>query len=511
VVVIAMGLFIDWRSRKASLASTTAAIGWALLVMIIATILFRWPVAAGQAADRTVTTTLGSVSSGLNGHGPQGQTAAGSEATASLHDALLYKTWLGGTFGDANSAVAQRYGPRIFDAQALTWSEAQTMRTDPAQGQRIITAKQQQFRTAADAVHAEDPDAYEYLVGRRSDSRVGYAMLAAIATLAAVPFLVMSALLVIGALVIVRFGVMLFPAFATLGLFPTMRHLIIGIGNTLAAAVINALIFGIGSAVMVRAMSVILDPATGLPPWLDVILVLVLTIVMWAALSPFRRLTRMVAPGHDPFRDTTSGFGRIGRGVARVGGRAAGAALTGFVAGRSAREGTPEVDATADNRLVDATRQTKQTRAEAGGPAYGSITTPSTVLPPVPAEPGPEPARTGYSVLSAGPSGVSSTSASQQTFSDRTAEPAAPAPAMDSVPPTPRGWPDGGGSGTGGTRRDAEPPVAAEAGTPAIKSPVEPQDLEGEQVYVLYRPDGTSRSEGDAVEMRDSADSQVWR
>jgi hypothetical protein len=82
---------------------------------------------------------------------------------------------------------------------------------------------------------------------------------------------------------------------------------------------------------------------------------------------------------------------------------------------------------------------------------------------------------------------------------------------MDSVPPTPRGWSDGGGSGTGGVRRDAGTPVAAEAGTPAIKSPVEPQDLEGEQVYVLYRPDGTSRAEGDAADVRESADSQARR
>jgi hypothetical protein len=512
VVVVAMGFLIIWRARKAPLASTTAAIGWALLVMMIATVLFRWPVAAGQVADQSVSTTLATVSGGLNGHGPDGQAQAGHEATANLHEALLYKAWLGGTFGDANAEVAQKYGPKIFDAQALTWSQAQTLQTDPAQGQRIIAAKQQEFKDAATAVQAEDPDAYEYLVGRRSDSRVGYSMLAAVAALCAVPFLIMSALLVIGALVIVRFGVMLFPAFATLGLFPTMRHLIIGIGNTMAAAVINALIFGIGSAVMVKGMGVVLDPATGLPPWLDVILVLVLTIVMWAALSPFRRLTRMVAPGHDPFRHTTTGIGRLGRGAARVGGRAAGAALTGFVAGRTARDGYGEVPATADDHLQTATRRANPTRAEAGGPAYGSISVPSSVLPPVPADPAPEGARSGYSVLSAGPSGVSS---SQTVWAAETGQPA-PRPAAD-VPPTPRGWP-------GGHDRDvpvttpaeartaparAGAPPAAEAREILEPSTVEAEDLAGEQVYVLYRPETGGHDEGEIVEVRENAESRA--
>jgi hypothetical protein len=515
VVVVAMGFFIIWRARKASLASTTAAIGWALLVMVIATVLFRWPVAAGQVADQSVSTTLTTVSGGLNGHGPDGQAQAGGEATAGLHEAMLYKAWLGGTFGDSNAAVAQKYGPKIFDAQALTWSEAQTLQTDPAQGQRIIAAKQQEYKDTAAAVQAEDPDAYEYLVGRRSDSRVGYSMLAAVAALCAVPFLIMSALLVIGALVIVRFGVMLFPAFATLGLFPTMRHLVIGIGNTMAAAVINALIFGIGSAVMVKGMGVVLSPSTGLPPWLAVILVLVLTVVMWAALSPFRRLTRMVAPGHDPFHDAGSGIGRFGRGMVRMGGHAAGAALTGLVAGRAARGGSGEVAGTADDRLLTATRRANPTRAEAGGPAYGSISVPSSVLPPVPADPAPQGARSdGYAVLSAGPSGVSS----QRVWAAETGQPA-PRPAADDVPPTPQGWAGGRERGApvttpaearSGPARPAAP-VAAESRGISTPSAVEPEDLAGEQVYVLYRPETGDRGGGEVIEVRDGAESPARR
>ena len=44
------------------------AVGWALLVMVLATMVFRWLLVAGHAADQTVTTTLGAVSGGLKGN-----------------------------------------------------------------------------------------------------------------------------------------------------------------------------------------------------------------------------------------------------------------------------------------------------------------------------------------------------------------------------------------------------------------------------------------------------------
>ena len=321
VVLAALGVFVMWRSRQASLASTAGAIGWALLVMVLVTMVFRWPLVAGHAADQTVTSTLGAVTGGLNDKAPGAASDAGTEATAGMQEALLYQSWLGGTFGSTNSDVAKKYGPVIFDSTALTWQQAQILESDPPAGKKIIAAKEKNFEQAAAKVKEEDPDAYEYLTGRRSDSRVGYAVLAALATLCAVPFLFVAGLMVLGALIIVRFGVMLFPAFATLGLFPTMRTLVTGIGSTVAAALINALVFGIGAAITVLGMGVLLSPDTGTPPWLSIILMLLLTIVMWVALRPFRRLTMMVSSRHNHFATASSGVSTVGRTAARTSGR----------------------------------------------------------------------------------------------------------------------------------------------------------------------------------------------
>jgi hypothetical protein len=320
LVIAAIGLMIIWRARHAPLATSTSAIGWALLVMMIATILFRWPVAAGKAADSTVKTTLSSVVGALNGTTSSDSADPGGQAASNLHRSLLYTAWLGGTFGDTNSEVAKQYGPKIFDGQALTWAERESLRTSQHREEDAKTLqdkKTKEFSDAAAAVKDKDSDAFEYLRGTRSDARIGYAVLAVISTLCALPFLIISGLLVIGALVIVRFGVMLFPIFATLGMFPTMRSLVTGIANTVASALVNAVIFGIGSALMVRSMGVVLDPSSGLAGWLQIVLVLLLTIVMWVMLAPFRRLTHMVSPRGSAFAG--AGFGLLGRGVGRTG------------------------------------------------------------------------------------------------------------------------------------------------------------------------------------------------
>ena len=322
LVLAGVGFLVVWRSRRAPLASTTGAIGWAVLVMMIASVLFQWPLVAGHAADQTVTTTLGSVVGGLNSKpGAPGSQSAGTQTTGLMHEALLYQAWLGGQFGDPGSPVARKYGPAIFDSQAFTWREAALLRNDPVAGQKLLEAKRKKFTDTAAKIKTEDPDGYEYLIGHRSDSRVGYSLLALFTTICAVPFLLIASLLVVGALIIVRLGVMLFPAIATLGLFPTMRNLVIGVGDTLASAVINALVFGIGTAVMIRGYVVILGPGSGLAGWLDVLLMLLLTIVMWAALHPFRRLTVMVSRERNHFASGAGGLSSLGRGATRAGSR----------------------------------------------------------------------------------------------------------------------------------------------------------------------------------------------
>lgn len=348
LVMAALGSMLIAMSRRKRVSESAAAIGWALLVMMLVTMVFRWPLEAGHAADRSSAAALAGIDSGLNG---TVSGSAGDAAAAHMHESLLYETWLAGTFGSTDSEAATTYGPLLFDASALTWREAAVLRDDPERGRKIVEAKQAKFAAVAEKVKAEDPDAYEYLTGKRSFARVGYAFLAIFGALCAVPFLFVSALLTIAALLIVRFGVMLFPAVATLGLFPTMRGLVTGIGNTAVAALFNAVVFGAGSSVFVLVMGVVMT-AEGIAGWLRIVLMLVSTIIMWVLLRPFRRLTRMVS-GDDlrgQFASAVSGPGQVARAAGRLTGHAAriglaaasggaGAGLATSVAQESARPG----------------------------------------------------------------------------------------------------------------------------------------------------------------------------
>src|SRR5690349_14497138 len=134
-----LGVGILLKARRSALATTAAAVGWALMVVLIATAIFRWPVASGQFADRTVTSTLGSVVNGIDGRHTDVKPAVA--VASNVQESIFYKAWLTGTLGSTDSATAKKYGPELFKAQALTWHEAYVVQHDPEQGKLIIETK----------------------------------------------------------------------------------------------------------------------------------------------------------------------------------------------------------------------------------------------------------------------------------------------------------------------------------------------------------------------------------
>lgn len=418
-VIALLGIAILLKARRAALATTAASIGWALMVVLVATAIFRWPLQAGHFADDTVTSTLGSVVGGIDG----GDTHVAPATTigSNVQESIFYSSWLAGTLGSTDSPTAKKYGGPLFRSQALTWHEASVVQSDPEAGKRIIEAKKDAFATIASQIKSSDPVAYEHLTGKRSDTRVGYAILSSLAAFLALPFLFVSALLLLGSFLIVRLAVMLFPAFATLGVFPAGRGLVIGIGRTVGAALVNAVIFGVGAAVTIRVLGLILDPESGLPGWLALVLMPLFGFVMWVALKPFRRLTAMVTPDSDPFGDAAGALGDAGR----RGGRWA------------KRAGTAAAAAYAGNLAAAAT----VAAVEDDPPAPDRVEARPTMPDP------PEPPRP--------PAAVSLTAV-----------------------PTP-------GVLTDSPEFDQGAPVMAEA---AALVPVEPEWVEGEEVFTVYRP-----------------------
>ena len=137
MIIALTGGLIVLKAKRAALASTAAAIGWSLFVVLLATAVIRWPIAAGHVVDQTVTQTLGATISKMDG----GSTATdpGTTVASNIQAAILYRGWVAGEFGSADSATAKKYGPQLFRASALNWAEREQIEKD-ARAARAFTA-----------------------------------------------------------------------------------------------------------------------------------------------------------------------------------------------------------------------------------------------------------------------------------------------------------------------------------------------------------------------------------
>ncbi|SCF34956.1 hypothetical protein [Micromonospora mirobrigensis] len=307
VTLCVVGLYLLWRSRQADMSNAMTTAGWALLVMVAVTALAAWPVKSANIADSGLVATLGVVHDAV---GPQAKAPAPGRCIAkdpnrckdlrppavrasdTATDSMLYRNWLRGLLGSADSETAKKYGPALYDARALTWGEAQSIRANPATREATIKAKQQQWMKVAEQIKSEDPEAYEYLQGVRDMDRVGAGFIAVLASVLFAMFDLTASLLVLLGFLIFRWAVISAPILGTIGLMRPASAGLRRLGNAVVAAVFNIAIFGTGAAIYLFAVDLIMSTPT-LPGWLQVVLVWLCGVVGWLLLRPYRRITQL--------------------------------------------------------------------------------------------------------------------------------------------------------------------------------------------------------------------------
>ena len=289
LAVMLTGLLLMAQATRQRVSESTTAIGWCLLVTVIAAALFAWPVKAGHAADTVISKGVGAVSAGITGQGGD----PGDQVANMLYGPFLYRMWLMGEFCDPDSTGAQKHGSALLQAQALSWQEAEQAKSD---GEKVTDAKQKTFGDVAGQVKSDDPSAYECVAGHGSAS-LEASILADVGVLLMAPFLLVGGLILIAAYLVVRFAVIFAPALLTAGAFFPLRGIVLAAGRVVAAAIINGILFTLAVLLVIRVDSAILDPSTALPAWLRLVLVGVVTVVMWYLTRPFRKLTTMVTTG----------------------------------------------------------------------------------------------------------------------------------------------------------------------------------------------------------------------
>ncbi|TDC37770.1 MFS transporter [Micromonospora sp. 15K316] len=308
VTLCVVGLYLLWRSRQSDMSNAMTTAGWALFVMVAVTALAAWPVKSANVADNTLISGLGVVHDALGpvsrdtppeqcddqenpeackDHRPPAVRASDT-ATATM----LYRNWLRGVLGSADSETAKKYGAALYDAKSLTWDEAESIRKNTATREVVVKAKQQQWMTIADQIKDEDPEAYEYLQGVRDMDRVGAGFIAVLAALLFAMFDLTASLLVLLGFLIFRWAVIAAPILGTIGLLRPASAGLRRLGNAVVAAIFNIAIFGTGAAVYLFAVDLIMSTPS-LPGWLQVVLVWLCGVVGWLLLRPYRRITQL--------------------------------------------------------------------------------------------------------------------------------------------------------------------------------------------------------------------------
>ena len=305
ITLAIVGLYLIWRSRQADMGAATTTAGWAILVMVAVTAIAAWPVRSANLADQSLITTLGVVHDAVGPRPeapPKGCALGGNScddnrppavrASDTATETMLYRNWLRGLLGSADSETAQKYGMALYDARSLTWDEAQRMRDNPATRDGILSGKKEQWEKVAEQIKQEDPEAYQYLQGINGMDRIGAGFIAVLASIMFAMFDLTASVLVLLGFLIFRWAVISAPILGTVGLLRPASAGIRRLANAVVAAIFNIAIFGTGAAIYLFAVDLIMNTAS-LPGWLQVVLVWLCGVVGWLLLRPYRRITQL--------------------------------------------------------------------------------------------------------------------------------------------------------------------------------------------------------------------------
>ncbi|GAA2644304.1 hypothetical protein GCM10010399_92770 [Dactylosporangium fulvum] len=315
------GLWLIWRSRLGRISEAFRVAGWALLIMVLATAVAKWPLTVAHGFDRAGTTGLAAMHRVL-GPGPDDVPAdrcvfaatnpeackdhrtVAVRASDSATEAILFTAWLRATLGSAESETAKKYGPALYDATTFTWAEAANMQAHPELRQQYVDAKGQQWLTIAEQIKTEDPEAYANLQGLRGTDRVGAGLVALLSAMVFAGFDSIASFMILLGFLMIRIVVIAFPILATWGVLQPASAGVRRLANTTGQALINVVVYGASAGLYLTAVGLVFD--SSLPGAAQIIVVLLAGVACWLVLRPVRALTR--AAGR-PDRGGDSGDG----------------------------------------------------------------------------------------------------------------------------------------------------------------------------------------------------------
>jgi hypothetical protein len=197
----------------------------------------------------------------------------------------MYEAWLSGALGDAHSDTARKYGPDLFKATHLSWSEAETYQDDPSgDGAEIIEEKQQRFTEIAEEIERTDAVAYEYFRGQHWGQRATTALVNSVAVVVVCGYLLIAGLVILLSYALIRLVVPLAPAAGVLFLFDATRDMAVGSLKRVVGPLVMGPVYFLVALVLLRLDTSILD--TEIPWPIKIAIIGVLAAIAWTLSRP---------------------------------------------------------------------------------------------------------------------------------------------------------------------------------------------------------------------------------
>lgn len=343
VLMLVAGLVL-WRARSGRLGGAVTAAATALGVLALTSVLIQYPTESVRLVDAGVRTVTGMIATGFSDGKVLPQGAASGDGAVIALDAQMddinrgtqYRTWADGVFGDPDSAIAKKYGPRVFRSTHFSWAEYSTYRSDPnGVGKEILEAKQAAFKQHAEAIEKADPVAYEHFKGEHWSGRATSALVNLFVVCLPCLFLLLAGLFALMGFVLVRLVVPLAPAAGVIFMFDPTRDMAVGWLKRVVGPLVMGPVCFLVALLLLRFTSAVFEA--------DVVWVIKIAVIAVLTAIAFRLSGVLgMVPGYERARR------RIGDGLRQALGTAVGAAV-------GARDGGEPVYG--DKRLGTAARR----------------------------------------------------------------------------------------------------------------------------------------------------------
>jgi len=342
LAAVVLSIVIVFTSGKASYADTMRRVGMLLGSILLAVVTLVLPKQAMGLANDAVNTAAGVAQAGFT-----------SNAADLVTREAIYKTWLVGNFGSADSPLAQEYGPRLMSALTYTWSDVKRMEADPGAKAKIDSNKATEYKAIADEVQKKDPTAYASLTGK-TDTRTAPATMGVVWVVLMGLFVAISSFIIVMAKLIML-GLILYgmvaPVIGVLKFSALQR-----VWDLFTAAVLNVVKFTVAAGLMTLVLSALSTAPVGMG-W-RMLLAIIATVIALMFTRPIKSFKAMA--GMDPNKSAVASM--MKRAVGTAVGTLAGNKVWDGTQPATSDENKPAVDTTAPHETMEAPQPVEPSR-----------------------------------------------------------------------------------------------------------------------------------------------------